>query len=48
MVAISRDRSATAEYMVLRAANTAPRPMTSATSEPSTRMNVVIICEALQ
>jgi hypothetical protein len=46
MVAISRERSATAEYIVFSAANTAPRAITSATSEPSTVMNVVICCEA--
>ena len=46
-MATSRDRSATAEYMVLRAANTAPMPMTTATMVPSTRIRVVIIAEAL-
>ena len=41
MVAISRERSATAEYIVLRAPNTAPRPITAATMEPSTVMRPV-------
>ena len=41
MVAISRERSETAEYMVLSAPNTAPMPITPATSEPSTVMRVV-------
>ena len=41
MAAISRVRSVTAEYMVFRAANTAPMPMTAATMEPSTTISVV-------
>ena len=41
MVAISRERSATAEYIVLRAPNTAPTPITAATIEPSTVMSPV-------
>ena len=47
MVAISRERSATAEYMVLRAPNTAPSPITAATIEPSTVMSPVSICDSL-
>ena len=39
--AISRERSETAEYMVLRAPKTAPSPITTATSVPSTLMRVV-------
>ncbi len=36
MVAISRERSETAEYMVLSAPKTAPMPMMTATRVPST------------
>ena len=38
--AISRERSDTAEYMVLRAPKTAPRPMTTAIRVPSTVISV--------
>ena len=41
MVAISRDRSATAEYMVLSAPKTAPIAITAAISVPSTVISVV-------
>ena len=41
IVAISRARSVTAEYIVLSAPNTAPMPITAATMEPSTVMSVV-------
>ena len=41
IVAISRARSVTAEYIVLSAPKTAPIPMTAATIEPSTVMSVV-------
>ena len=41
MVAISRVRSETAEYIVLSAPKTAPMPMTKATSVPRTRIIVV-------
>src|SRR5688572_7328347 len=40
-VAISRVRSATAEYIVFRAANTAPSPITTATMDPRLRMKPV-------
>ena len=40
-VAISRERSATAEYIVFSAPKTAPIPMTTATIEPSTVISVV-------
>ena len=43
--AISRARSETAEYMVLSAPNTAPRPITAAISVPSTVMSVVTTCD---
>ena len=46
MVAISRVRSATAEYMVLSAAKTAPTPMIRATIVPRPRIMFVIIREA--
>ncbi len=39
--AISRERSETAEYMVLSAPKTAPRPITMATSVPSTVISLV-------
>ena len=39
--AISRERSETAEYMVLSAPKTAPSAITAATSEPSTVIRVV-------
>ena len=42
MAAISRARSATAEYIVFSAPKTAPMPMTAATMEPRTRINVEI------
>ena len=38
IVAISRERSEIAEYMVLSAPNTAPIAITSATRKPSTRV----------
>ena len=41
--AISRERSATAEYIVLSAARIAPSPMTRATIPPSTVMSVVTV-----
>jgi hypothetical protein len=40
MVAISRERAATAEYMVFSAPNTAPTAITAATRKPSTRIRV--------
>ena len=43
IVAISRDRSATAEYIVFRAAKTAPIPITRATRNPRTRMRSVSV-----
>ena len=39
--AISRERSATAEYIVLSAPITAPSPITAATMPPSTVISVV-------
>ena len=42
MVAISRPRSATAEYIVLRAPNTAPIAMMAATRPPSTVISCVM------
>ena len=47
MVAISRERSETAEYIVLRAPKIAPIAMTNATSPPSTVMRVVIVRDCL-
>ena len=41
--AISRERSDTAEYIVLSAPNTAPRPITTAIRPPSTVISVVTI-----
>src|SRR5437762_2724694 len=41
MVAISRARAVTAEYIVLSAPKTAPMPITAATIEPRTVMSVV-------
>ena len=43
--AISRERSETAEYIVLSAPNTAPRPMTTAIRLPSTVIRVVTTCD---
>ena len=43
IVAISRARAATAEYMVLRAPKTAPIAITKATRKPSTLINVLTI-----
>ncbi len=45
MVAISRERSETAEYMVLSAPMTAPMPMMTATRPPSTVISVVSTCD---
>ena len=45
--AISRERSETAEYMVLSAPKTAPSAMTTAISEPSTVISVVTISDLL-
>jgi len=42
-VAISRERPATAEYIVLSAPKTAPIPMSAATSRPRPRMIATIV-----
>ena len=47
MVAISRPRSATAEYMVLRAPKIAPMAMTPATSPPRMVMSWVMRVDCL-
>ena len=47
MVAISRARSVTAEYMVLSAPKIAPIPITTATMLPSTVMSMVSCCDCL-
>ncbi len=43
--AISRERSATAEYIVLSAPITAPSAITAATMPPSTVMSVLTIVD---
>lgn len=47
IVAISRERSETAEYIVLRAPKIVPLAMTPATSPPSTVISVVMVRDCL-
>ena len=47
MVAISRPRSATAEYMVLSAPKTAPMAMMAATKPPRMVMSLVMVVDCL-
>src|SRR5438552_7108618 len=47
MVAISRERSATAEYMVFSAPKIAPTPMIPATNPPRMVMSLVSDCDCL-
>ncbi len=48
MVAISRPRSATAEYIVLSAPKTAPMAMIAATNPPNVVMSVVMRVDCLE